>query len=295
MDQQDPNEIANDIYERTSFLFGANGAFIEELYAQYQTNPESVDPSWRKFFAELGETRENAIAGLKQPAWKRADWPRPANGELVSALDSNWGAYEKTIKTKIAERSGGASEEEIRAATLDSIRAIMLIRAYRIRGHLKAKLDPLGIVPPTDHPELEPASYGFEEADMDRPIFIDYVLGMETATMRQIIEVVEKTYCDTIGVEFMHIADPEEKAWIQERIEGPDKEVSFTLEGKKAILTKLIEADAFETFLAKKYTGTKRFGLDGGESLIAALEQIIKRGGALGVKEIVIGMPHRGR
>ncbi|HCO89806.1 MAG TPA: 2-oxoglutarate dehydrogenase E1 component, partial [Alphaproteobacteria bacterium] len=138
-------------------------------------------------------------------------------------------------------------------------------------------------------------SYGFEEADMDRPIFIDYVLGMETATMRQIIEVVEKTYCDTIGVEFMHIADPEEKAWIQERIEGPDKEVSFTLEGKKAILTKLIEADAFETFLAKKYTGTKRFGLDGGESLIAALEQIIKRGGALGVKEIVIGMPHRGR
>ncbi len=295
MDQQDPNDISNDIYERTSFLFGANSGFIEELYAQYQASPESVDPSWRNFFAELGETRETALAGLKQPGWKRADWPRPANGELVSALDGNWGEYEKTIKAKVAERSGGASEEEIRAATLDSIRAIMLIRAYRIRGHLKARLDPLGIVPPTAHPELEPASYGFEEADMDRPIFIDYVLGLETATMRQIIAVVEKTYCDTIGVEFMHIADPEEKAWIQERIEGPGKEVSFTLEGKKAILAKLVEADTFESFLAKKYTGTKRFGLDGGESLIAALEQIIKRGGALGVKEIVLGMPHRGR
>jgi 2-oxoglutarate dehydrogenase E1 component len=172
----------------------------------------------------------------------------------------------------------------------------MMIRAYRMRGHLHANLDPLGIAKPfEDYNELSPTAYGFTEADYDRKIFIDNVLGLEYATIREMLEILKRTYCSTLGVEFMHISDPEEKAWIQERIEGPDKGIAFTPNGKKAILHKLIEAEGFEQFIDVKYKGTKRFGLDGGESLIPALEQIIKRGGALGLKEIVLGMAHRGR
>ena len=171
----------------------------------------------------------------------------------------------------------------------------MLIRAYRMRGHFHAKLDPLGLEPARDHEELDPRSYGFVEADLDRKIFLDHVLGLDYASLREIVAICERTYCQTLGVEFMHISNGAQKAWIQERIEGPDKEISFTPEGRRAILMKLIEAEGFEKFCDLKFTGTKRFGLDGGESLIPALEQIIKRGGNLGVKEIVVGMPHRGR
>ncbi|MCA6126373.1 2-oxoglutarate dehydrogenase E1 component, partial [Bradyrhizobium sp. WSM 1704] len=148
---------------------------------------------------------------------------------------------------------------------------------------------------PRDREELDPRSYGFTEADFDRKIFLDHVLGLEYGTLRDIVQICERTYCQTLGVEFMHISNAAQKAWIQERIEGPDKEISFTPEGRRAILNKLIEAEGFEKFCDVKFTGTKRFGLDGGESLIPALEQIIKRGGNLGVKEIVVGMPHRGR
>ena len=180
-------------------------------------------------------------------------------------------------------------------ATRDSIHALMLIRAYRARGHFHANLDPLGLEPRNNEEELDPRSYGFTEADMDRPIFLDRVLGLEFATLREIIAILRRTYCQTLGVEFMHISNPAQKAWMQERIEGPDKEITFTREGRRAILNKLIEAEGFENFCDLKFTGTKRFGLDGGESMIPALEQIIKRGGAMGVKEIVVGMAHRGR
>ena len=171
----------------------------------------------------------------------------------------------------------------------------MLIRAYRARGHFHANLDPLGLEPPKDEEDLDPRSYGFGDADMDRRIFLDRVLGLEFGTLREILAILRRTYCQTLGVEFMHISDPAQKGWMQERIEGPDKEISFTREGKRAILNKLIEAEGFEKFCDLKFTGTKRFGLDGGESMIPALEQIIKRGGALGVKDICIGMAHRGR
>ena len=180
-------------------------------------------------------------------------------------------------------------------ATRDSIHALMLIRAYRARGHFYANLDPLGLEPHKDEQDLDPRSYGFTDADMDRKIFLDRVLGLEFGTLREILAILRRTYCQTLGVEFMHISDPAQKSWMQERIEGPDKEISFTREGKRAILTKLIEAEGFEKFCDVKFTGTKRFGLDGGESMIPALEQIIKRGGALGVKDICIGMAHRGR
>jgi 2-oxoglutarate dehydrogenase E1 component len=171
----------------------------------------------------------------------------------------------------------------------------MIIRAHRIRGHLSADLDPLKLQATGQHLELQPKSYGFEEADMDRPIFIDNVLGLQFASMRQIIDILKRTYCSTFALQYMHISDPEQSSWLKERIEGRDKEITFTREGRKAILNKMVEAEGFEKFLHVKYTGTKRFGLDGGESLIPALEQIIKRGGALGVRDIVIGMPHRGR
>ncbi|MCK9991752.1 MAG: 2-oxoglutarate dehydrogenase E1 component [Alphaproteobacteria bacterium] len=281
----------NEVFEQSSFLFGANAAFIEKLHADYKANPNSVDASWRQFFASLGEAEKPA----HQPAWQRPDWPPLANGELVSALDGNWTALESEIAVKLKQKNPDLPQQDVTASARDSIRAIMLIRAHRSRGHLLAKLDPLGLVQRTAHPELEPSTYGFGDADMDRPIYINNLLGLEFATVRQILEIVRNTYCGSIGVEYMHISNPEERLWIQERIEGADKEISFTREGKRAILRKLMEAELFEGFLAKKYTGTKRFGLDGGESLIAALEQIIKRGGALGVKEIVIGMPHRGR
>ncbi|MGL5137258.1 MAG: 2-oxoglutarate dehydrogenase E1 component [Beijerinckiaceae bacterium] len=237
------------------------------------------------------------------PSWKKAHWPVAANGELVSALDGNWGVVEKVVGDKLAKKADVAvkagapavSAADIQQATRDSVRALMMIRAYRMRGHLFANLDPLGIEPKKDHEELHPSTSGFTDADWDRKIFIDRVLGLEFATIREMIDILQRTYCSTIGYEFMHITDPAEKGWLQERIEGPDKEIAFTREGKRAILQKLVEGEGFEKFLDVKYTGTKRFGLDGGESLIPALEQIIKRGGNLGVKEVVLGMAHRGR
>ncbi len=285
---------SNAALEQTSFLYGANAPFIADLHAKYVKDPSSVDPEWQAFFAALDDECEGVTKSAEGPSWARSDWPIPENGEMTSVLDSYW-PDQDAIHTKIAERSPAADPQATRAATLDSIRAIMMIRAYRIRGHLYANLDPLKLTQKTEHSELDYRSYGFTDADLDRPIFIDYVLGLETATLRDILNIVERTYCSTIGVEFMHISEPEEKAWIQERIEGVGKEVQFTPEGKKAILNKLIEGEGFEKFLHVKYTGTKRFGLDGGEALLPALEQIIKRGGNLGVKEIILGMPHRGR
>ena len=287
---------SNEELERSSFLFGTNAAFVEDLYGRFQEDPQSVDAEWRTFFSTLGDAADDVLKERQGASWKRADWPVQANGEMVSALDSNWGMPDEgALRTKVQSRLPAASEEEIRASTLDSVRAIMMIRAYRIRGHLDADLDPLALRKESHHPELQPESYGFGPEDMDRPIFLDYVLGLEMATIREMLEILRRTYCGTFAVEFMHVSDPEEKAWIQERIEGRDKEISFTKEGRLAILDKLIHAEGFEKFLAVKYTGTKRFGLDGAEATIPALEQIIKRGGALGAKEIVMGMPHRGR
>ena len=291
------NESARARLERTSFLYGTNAGFVEELYARYLNDPASVDAEWKKFFDELDDERENVLKEVRGASWQRDDWPVSANGELVSALDGNWpAADQKQLAEKVAARApAGTSEESVRKATLDSIRAIMMIRAYRIRGHLDANVDPLNLRPQSLHPELQPETYGFGPEDMDRPIFIDYVLGLETATVREMLDILQRTYCGTLAVEFMHIVDPEEKAWIQERIEGPDKEVTFTEMGRSAILEKLIEAEGFERFCSVKYTGTKRFGLDGAEAIIPALEQVIKRGGALGAREVVFGMAHRGR
>jgi 2-oxoglutarate dehydrogenase E1 component len=284
---------ANKEFAATSFLYGANAPYLEDLHARYQKDPKSIDAQWRDFFEGLKDAPE------AKPSWQRAGWPPLANGELTAALDGNWAeTATKTVeKIKSAAQVRGAevSEGAVTQATRDSLHALMMIRAYRVRGHFHASLDPLNLELVSNEDELDPAHYGFTEADLDRKIFIDNVLGLEFATVREMIEILRRTYCSTLGIEFMHISDPAEKAWIQERIEGPDKGVTFTPEGKKAIFNKLVESDGFEKFCDAKFTGTKRFGLDGGEALIPALEQIIKRGGALGVQEIVIGMAHRGR
>jgi 2-oxoglutarate dehydrogenase E1 component len=293
------HDQANDQFSLTSFLYGGNADYIEALYANYEDDPNSVSQEWRDLFASMKDNAADVRRNAAGASWAKPGWPIAANGELVSALDGNWGEVEKRIEKKVRDKAPAGvalTDEQVHQSTRDSVRAIMMIRAYRMRGHLHADLDPLHLAKPIeDYNELSPASYGFTEADYDRPIFIDNVLGLEYATIREMLQILERTYCSTLGVEFMHISDPEEKAWIQERIEGPDKGIAFTKEGKKAILQKLIEAEGFEQFIDVKYKGTKRFGLDGGESLIPALEQIVKRGGSLGLKEIVLGMAHRGR
>jgi 2-oxoglutarate dehydrogenase E1 component len=287
--------LINDILAETSFLYGGNAEFVEQLYAQWAANPGSVEPSWQAFFSQLADRADDVKRAAAPPAWTAPSAPA-ARPDWLSAIDGMWPAVEAKVGKAIEARAPTASVDEIRAATLDSLRAIMMIRAYRMRGHLKANLDPLGIATtPGDASELDPATYGFAEADFERPIFLDFVLGLETASIREILAILRRTYCGNVGVQYMHISDPKEKAWLQERIEGRDKEIVFTKEGKIAILKKLIEAQGFESFLHRRFPGTKRFGLDGGEAMVPALEQIIKRGGAMGMKDIVIGMPHRGR
>ncbi len=277
--------------EKSSFLFGGNAQYVAELYASFLKNPASVDPSWNGFFKELDDDSRAVLDELRGASWSLPDDLLGAAEETSPRRDGgNAGLLRHTQQVY-----GGASHEQVRQAVLDSIRALMLVRVYRVRGHMNAHFDPLHLEKREPHPELDPASYGFGPNDMDRPIFLNYSLGLESATLRQILDVLQHTYCGTVGVEFMHIQDPEEKAWIQERIESGRNHTDFTVNGKRAILERLTAAEMFEKVLQLKYTGTKRFGLDGGESLIPALEQILKRGGQLGLKEVVLGMAHRGR
>jgi 2-oxoglutarate dehydrogenase E1 component len=294
----------NSQFHASSFLQGANADYIDRMHARYAADPASVDAAWAEFFRALGDDPTEAQRQAEGPSWARADWPPTPNDDLTAALTGEWPvaaparearAAGDKIKAAAAEKGVQLSDTQVQRAVLDSLRALMIIRAYRIRGHLVADLDPLGMRDTALHPELDPASYGFAEVDMDRPIFIDNVLGLQVASLRQILDILRRTYCGTFALQFMHISDPVQAGWLKERIEGYGKEISFTQMGRKAILNKLVEAEGFEKFCHVKFMGTKRFGLDGGEALIPAMEQIIKRGGALGVKEIVIGMPHRGR
>ena len=296
------DQSPNDQFHASSFMQGHNAEYLEQMYARYASDPAAVDEAWAAFFKAMGDDEISVKREAAGPSWARNDWPPMPGDDLTQALTGEWAAPPAEakaagdkIKTKAQEMGVKVTDDQVKRAVLDSIRALMIIRAYRIRGHLIADIDPLGMRSTEPHPELDPKSYGFAEADMDRPIFIDQVLGLQVAPMRQIVEIVRRTYCGTFALQYMHISDPEQAGWLKERIEGFGKEIAFTREGRKAILNKMVEAEGFEKFLHVKYTGTKRFGLDGGESLIPAMEQIIKRGGALGVKDIVIGMPHRGR
>ncbi len=274
----------NNIFKKTSFLAGNNSAFIEEYYSDYLNNPEKLPAGWKEFFDGLKENKEIISKTLNGPSWAPKKKVKKDIAEIENLLKEEILKENKVFNPKLTEE-----------AAKNSVRAIMLIRAYRIRGHLIANLDPLGIMEREEHPELKPETYGFTKNDFNKKIFLDGVLGIQEGTLNEILNILKKTYCGNIGYEFMHMGDPDEKAWIRDRIEGPEKKINFTENGKKAILNKIIEAEGFEKYLHVKFVGTKRFGIDGGESLIPALEQIIKRGGNLGVKEIKIGMSHRGR
>jgi 2-oxoglutarate dehydrogenase E1 component len=258
----------------TTFLTGASAAFIAALYARFLEAPESVDASWRRFFSELEDDASGLLAELKGPSWAE---PQP-----VGPIDGS---------TAPPTIDAGA----LRRATTDSIRALQLVRAYRVRGHLEAELDPLGLDKRMPQPELDYKSYGFAEGDLDRQIYISDLFGRERASLREIIALLRATYCGRVGVEYMHIQVPAERAWVQEKFEQRERRLTLAAAEKKAILATLIRAETFERFLDRRYTGTKRFGIEGAESLMPALDAILLRGAELGVREFVIGMPHRGR
>ena len=259
-------------HAKTSFLHKANTSFIEEMYVKFIEGDTTIPQSWKSYFEDLGEDLNDVIKEIEGPNWKP-----------------------NKIKINLNQENLKESQKVNQINIKDSIKAIALIRAYRINGHLIANLDPLGMMERKYMHELHPEDYGFKKDDFNRKIYLDSYLDRDFASLKEIIKFLKDKYCSSIGVEYMHMTEREEKIWFRERMEKEENKVSFTNNGKKAILNKLIQAEGFEKYLALKFVGTKRFGLDGAESLIPALEQIIKRGGQLGVKEIKIGMPHRGR
>ncbi|MBB5710287.1 2-oxoglutarate dehydrogenase E1 component [Sphingomonas xinjiangensis] len=271
---------------------GVSPAFIETLYRRYKADPTGIEPQWQQFFEGL----ENSASG---PSWANPRWPLSDTDALTAGLDpTQMEPAPKPAKggaAKPAPVPAPSSEADIAKAAGDSIRAMLLIRTYRVRGHLAADLDPLGLARQNLPEDLRTEYHGFADTEIDRPVYLGGVLGLQWATVREIVDILRANYCGKVGLEYMHIADVAERRFLQERMEGKDKEITFTPDGKKAILTKVIEAEQWEKFLGKKYVGTKRFGLDGGESMIPAMESIIKYGGQLGVREIVYGMAHRGR
>jgi 2-oxoglutarate dehydrogenase E1 component len=230
------------------------------------------------------------------PSWERPNWPIEELDELNLGLDPTQATIEK-VKAAVAEKAAltTSDPQAIRRAAEDSIRAMMLIRTYRVRGHLAADLDPLRLTRRDVPADLTAEFHGFSDDDLDRPIWLCGALGLEQGTVREIVRILQRNYCGHVGLEYMHINDLEERRFLQERMEGKDAEITFTPEGKQSILTKVIHAEQWEKFLARKYVGTKRFGLDGGESAVPALEAVIKYGGQMGVTEIDVGMSHRGR
>jgi 2-oxoglutarate dehydrogenase E1 component len=273
-------------------LSSLNADYITTLYRSYLTNPSSVDVSWQSFFGELKDDERALLNELNGASWTPEN-NRKGRGYVVETGEP--AAKTAKVQSKTVANDAPPSADALKAAATDSIRALMIIRAYRALGHFQADLDPLGMMKRRSHAELDPAHYGFSESDLDRSIYIGGVMGMEYGSIRQIINACHQIYCGTIGVEFMHLMDPAEKSWIQARIEAPRNHTDFTVNGKRAILQRLTDAESFEQYLHTKYVGTKRFGLDGGEALVPAIDQIMKRGGQLGVREIVIGMAHRGR
>ena len=264
-------------YKKTSFLSKSNNSFIEEMYIKYIEKDPSLPVSWENYFKTLNEDLNLITKEIEGPIWKRNKKKITFNKKKVN------------LETDIV------NNKDIEKSKVESIKAIALIRAYRIRGHLIANLDPLGIMERKYLHELHPADHGFKKEDYNKKIFLHSYLDRGYASINELIPFLKRIYCSTIGIEFMHISDPVEKIWLRERMEKEENQLKFTEQGKKGILSKLIQAEGFEKFLALKFVATKRFGLDGAESLIPALEQVIKRGGQLKIKEVKIGMSHRGR
>ena len=262
-----------------TFLNSANAPYVAELYSKFRNDPESVDTTWKNFFNNLNEDEYSVLKDFGGPKWKE----RPSN-----IIDKNY-------ITKVIKSNANYNSEEFRISTLDSIRALRLIRAFRINGHLIADLDPLGISEREYPQELDYKSYGFNESDLEKEIFIDGSLGLEKGKLKNIIKILKETYSASIGVEFLHIQQADQKQWVQERIEEVRNKTNFTNEGKKAIYKRLVESELFEQFLDKKFLGTKRYGIEGGEAMIPGIEQIVKQACLSGIEDIIIGTAHRGR
>lgn len=275
--------------EHDAILMGANESYIKELYSQYVSNPAALEPSWKEFFDEMGGDALSVLGDLEG-----ASWGRPG-GAFVQPDEIMGETLDVAVESSKTAKSKGFDEAAIRAAVVDSMRMIMMIRAYRVRGHLNASLDPLGMNPGQYHPELDPRTYGFSDADMDREFFLDNVLGLEKATLRQVLSTLKRVYCSTIGLEFMHIMSPDQKGWLQARLENDQYRPKFDSGEKRSILRSLSKAEGFERFLHLKYTGTKRFGLDGGEATMPMMDAVVAKSAEMGVEEVVVGMAHRGR
>ena len=282
----------NEIFEKTSFLHGINAAYIEEMFEKFQSNPNSVPSDWKEFFTGITDNikKQNNL----KASWSKEREVELSNGDLVSAVDGNWSRKSYSEEIQI-DNKNSLTVEEIKQQTLDSIGALRLIRAFRVNGHLIANLDPLNLKEITQHPELDYRNYGFTDKDLNKDIFIDGSLGLNSGKLNEIIKILSETYSGSIGVEFVHIQDPDQKQWVQERIEEVRNKTHFTEKGKIAIYRRLLEAEMFEKFLDKKYLGTKRFGLVGSESTIPGIEQIIKQSCLSGIEDIYIGTAHRGR
>ena len=263
-------------YAKTAFLSKSNSAFIEEMYLKFVNNDPDLPNGWREYFSDIGEEFEVVVNEINGPSWSPSKKVSINRNQIQSNED-------KKINPIDSIRSNA-----------NSIKAVAMIRSYRQRGHLIAKLDPLELLKSDYLEELHPESYGFKKEDYHKKIFLDGVTNKQHSTIKEILEFLREKYCDTIGYEYMHISNPTERKWFRDRVEIAD-DFQFTKNGKEAILNKLIQAEGFEKYLHTKYVGTKRFGLDGGESLIPALEQIIKIGGQSKIKEVKIGMSHRGR
>ena len=263
-------------FEKTAFLSKSNNAFIEEMYLKFVNKDPSLPDSWKEYFSKIGDQAEDVVNEINGPSWS------PTKKVSINKEQKlNNGNYKK-------------DELVSRESNANSINAVAMIRSYRQRGHLIAKLDPLGLRETDYLDELHPESYGFKKEEYDNKIFLDGVINKQYSNVSEILKFLRDKYCGPLGYEYMHISNPTERKWFRDRVEKAD-DFKFTQNGKEAILKKLIQAEGFEKFLHTKYVGSKRFGLDGGESLIPALEQIIKIGGQSKIKEVKIGMSHRGR
>ncbi|MEI6729710.1 MAG: 2-oxoglutarate dehydrogenase E1 component [Pseudomonadota bacterium] len=267
-------------------VFSANAAYIEMLYEKWVQNPSDVSADWQQFFAGQGRSDHP----LTRPSWSK----NTANF-VDDSVPPPQAPKANGAKPVQAAPQAAVAGVDVEQATRDSIQALMLIRNYRVRGHLIASYDPLGLEWPKPQPELDPAAYGFEKKDYNRKIFLDGVLGFQYATMKEILATLQAIYCNGIGIEYMHIQYPEQKAWLQKKIEGNERDTCLSSDGKKHILRSLIEIESFEEFLQVKYASTKRFSIQGGDTAISGLETVLEVSAAFGVEEINIGMPHRGR
>ncbi|MDR7297615.1 2-oxoglutarate dehydrogenase E1 component [Pelomonas aquatica] len=263
-------------YRSNSYLFGGNAPYVEEMYEAYLDNPGSVPDNWRAYFDALQHV----------PAVDGSEARDVAHAPVIESFAQRAKANAFANKASSADLAVARKQVHVQS----------LIAAYRFLGNRWAELDPLKRAERPKIPELDPAFYDLTESDMDISFSaVNSYFGGETMTLRQIVQALRETYCGSIGSEFMHGSDPGEKRWWQERLEKARGKPSFTAEEKKHILDRLTAAEGLERYLHTKYVGQKRFSLEGGESFIAAMDELIQRGGERGVQEIVIGMAHRGR